>query len=728
MACRCLMALGIGMVTFAGSARERDDAGGTAVVLGVGGTHRTGEWTSVTVRMPTPVSGAIRVAVEDPDGQFVASPPVTVSEDGRIAHASVRPGRPHVQVRVFSEENAHDATGALVASVDVPAAQTTPSTTPLLLVIGRLPAAPSAARLVAGDGIAMQVIPLEASTPAGATSSRDLEAFDSAIVCGTAVEGFDAATLEAIDGWVRGGGQLVFAAGASAMAIAQGGGPSAGWLPSSDPRLVPLRSAGAVEAFARASGLAARMPPTGLMVPQFESPSGVVGIVDVFEGASATDLPLVVRRAHGFGTITWIGLDMDEPWCRTWPGCDRLLAALLGGRSDTDLVVPAVSDTSRRVRDLASQLRVSLDTFAADGKHAPSQPVPFEIIAAVAIAYCLTLYPLDWWLVRWSGRPWLSWLTLPVAAGGFAAMAWGLGLAWGRDAEPRARAASITDFDAVSQLVRGSAWAAVRSPSNGAIDIGLAAGSDTPIAKCDAAVSWFADRGTGFGGVDAAVAHPSLATSDYEYGRSLSELRGVPIAAASSRLFEAGWTGQARGTIAESSLMRDTRGLLAGRVTSKLPFAIEQCSLVHGGWIYDVGRIEPGDTFDTGASRGPRSLAAALTRRAAVGDRDQTVRWDAGSTDVIRILEIAGLHAAAGAESYTGLTGGRLGGLDRSSLLAVDRAILVGTVASKPLVSWDIRLSGATMTANLEVEQAAASVVRVIVPVRTAPVVKEASP
>jgi len=92
-----------------------------------------------------------------------------------------------------------------------------------------------------------------------------------------------------------------------------------------------------------------------------------------------------------------------------------------------------------------------------------------------------------------------------------------------------------------------------------------------------------------------------------------------------------------------------------------------------------VGRMEPGDIFDTEAGRGPRSLAAALTRRAAVKDRDRAERWDATSADVGRILELAGLHAAAGGPGYTGLDAGRLGRLDLSPLVAGDRAVLVGT-------------------------------------------------
>jgi uncharacterized iron-regulated membrane protein len=46
--------------------------------------------------------------------------------------------------------------------------------------------------------------------------------------------------------------------------------------------------------------------------------------------------------------------------------------------------------------------------------------------------------------------------------------------------------------------------------------------------------------------------------------------------------------------------------------------------------------------------------------------------------DLGRILEVAGFHAAAGGSSYTSLESGRLGRLDLSALVALDRAVLVG--------------------------------------------------
>jgi len=298
--------------------------------------------------------------------------------------------------------------------------------------------------------------------------------------------------------------------------------------------------------------------------------------------------------------------------------------------------------------------------------------------------------------------------------------------------------AEVFDVDAPSGLVRAATWAAVRSPVNGRLDLAIGAEPQAAVEKVEAAVSWFAPAGAGFGGVDAAVPHPSLAADDYAYADSLADLRNVPIAAAASLSFEAEWTATAAGPAATSTLVRDGRGLLAGRVTHQLPFPLERCWLVHGGWLYDVGRMEPGDTYDTEGGRGPRSLAAALTRRAAVKDRDRAERWDPAGTDVGRILEIAGLHEAAGGPGYTGLEPGRLWRLDLSPLLSVDRAVLVGTApAGRRLSNWQVCLHGGLADdpagEPLAPEEAAVSLVRLVVPVATAapaaePTAEEARP
>ncbi len=688
----------------------------------VGGVHRTGYWTPVWLPAAAEQLPESRAWVEDADGQLVGSPSSGAPADGEMSAARwcVRPGRPAADLAI-SPAAGQGGDGAVVplapsSGGPLPGSRV-PSTTPLLLLHGDLPAA-AAARLVAGERTSMEVVRLTAAPIPPRLTPRDLDGFDAAIICGREARSLDRDTLAAIDGWIRHGGRLVLVAGTSAAGLADGDGPTAEWLPARRLELVPVRRLAGLEAYARSGGLTARIQRDGIEAPRFEG--RLTGVIEA-EAGSGSDLPLVVRRGYGLGTITWLGLDLDEPWATAWPGCDRLLANLLGGRSETDSGLAGVETARRRPPDLTGQLRVALDTFPGGEGRPASTGVPFEVIAGLGVLYVLALYPLDWWLVKRFGRPGLAWITLPVLATGFTAAAWALGGRWGRDAPARCRAAEVLDIDANSGLVRGSAWLAVRSPTNAAIDLGVAVEASLA-AGADAAVSWFADAGTGFGGVDALAAHPSLAAGPYAYGDSLAELAAVPIATASSRLFEAGWTATAPNPVATGTLARDARGLLRGSVTHHLPFPLARCQLLHGGWLYDVGDLQPGETFDTEAGRGPRSLAAELTRRVAVGDRDRTQRWNPAETDVARILEVAGFFQAAGGIAYTTLEPGRLGRLDFSPLLAVDRAVLVGRApAGAGGTAWSVAVRAAGEPELLPAEPAAGgSLVRIAIPLSNA--------
>ncbi|MFM7108817.1 MAG: hypothetical protein ACKOZU_09520 [Planctomycetaceae bacterium] len=664
------------------------------VNLGFGGVSRAGSWTPLVVT-GLPAGEEVRVAVQDPDGAFVRSP--SAAADGGGARFPVRLGRPAARVRVERV-----ATGAVVER-DLP--PPLPSTEGVILAIGELPAVGRAARLLGDDaGTRIAVIgPGPGGSGAAVATARDLDGVDAVVACGRAIAGGDGFLLAGIDAWVRDGGRLVLAAGASAAAL--GGGVAAGWLPGPVEQLVPLRRVAAVEAHARGAGLAARPAAADLRVPLLANRAALAGAIDVFEGNSPTDLPLVVRRPHGLGSITWIGLDLDAEPFRGWSGTDTLLARLLGDRR------AAAADRGSAAAgppDLAGQLRLALEAPGADGGIAP---VPFPVIAGLGLLYVACVFPVEWWLVSRSGRPWLAWLTLPAVVAAFTAAAWAAADRWRPAAGAGARAAEIVDIDAESGAVRGWSWLAAWRRDNARIDVAIAAGQGG-----DAAISWFADAGPGFGAIDATVAHPTLAAADYAYGDTLAALECVPVAAVSSRLFEARWSGTATDVVA-STLARDGRGTLRGTVAHRLPFPLLGCRLAHGGWLWDVGDLAPGESHDLETGRGPRSLAGALARREAVRERETTGRWDRSGTDLAWILEVAGFHAAAGGVAYTGLEPGRLARLDLSPLLPLDRAVLVGSAAEPPrgwTTGWQVGDAGGV--AGPEAVPCAARVYRIVIP------------
>jgi len=685
------------------------------VAAGFGGRWKVGSWTPLVVSATgggLEAGQEVRLWAEDDDGQFVRSPAVRATQVGdRVeARLCVRFGRPSGRYRVEVTSPGGGAVTTEDRLVDPIV-----STDHVIVAYGDLPSVARAARLVDRDRGSTTVVVSDTPPYAASESQRSFDAADAIVISGHAATRLPVDVREGLDAWVRDGGSLVFVCGASAPEAAATGSPVSGWLPGAFEKLVRLRRLGPIEAYARAGGLVDRVPADGVPVPRFAGPTPGIVLVSAVEAGGG---PVVARWAHGLGTVTWLGLDLDAEPLRGWSGCDTLLAAALGGRSRGGL--DQRSSEQAGMPDMAGQLHAALDTFPAAATSADQatagrkvSPVPFEVIAGLGLLYVLCLYPLDWWFVSKQGRPWIAWLTLPILAAGFTAAAWGLKGQWGGGREAIARTADVIDVDAGSGRIRGTSWLAVLSPVNDRLDVAVEGATGTACADRQAAVTWWGVAGRGFGGLDAAVGHPSLAAADYGYGGSLAALDDVPIAAAASRLFEAEWSGCADVPVVTSSLALTSQATLAGAVSHHLPFPIENCRLLHAGWLYDVGTLRPGDRYDTATGRGPRSLASALTRRAAAKDRETALTWDPTNADVARIIEVAAFQGAAGGTAYTGLDAGRLGRLDLSPLLAVDRAVLVGTVAEGvPASRWDIGGAAGPMAAAA----AAPPLCRIVIP------------
>lgn len=638
--------------------------------VGFDGIYRTGSWTPVAVAPRDDGTWATRLWVEDADGELVGHAPATGSEGadgpGLPGRFLVRFGRPEARVVVEWADGARER-------IVPPSALE--STARVLAVIGDLPCAERAARLMQrGDGTRVRVVPL-GDGAAFPSFGRSFDGADAVVICGSAVTTMPPATLAALDAWVIRGGKLVFLAGASAAPPALAEGPASAWIPGPPgrggrvARMVPLRRTAAIETYAKAGRPLERAAVAGLEAPLLEDPSALDGAIEAWDGGSPWDLPLVVRRARGFGTVTWAGLDLDRGAFRTWQGSDSLLVELLGGRATKE---GRGGESGQGSLDLSGQLRLAVDRFPG------VSAVPFEVVAGLALLYVACLYPLEWWLVSRSGRPRLAWLTLPLLVAAFTGLSWWTA-ARHKGGERRTHGADVVDVDVAGNVARGTSFLGVWSPANVTISAAAAPAAAPPLLQpsVDAAVSWCAIRGRGMGAVDSPTAHPSLATAPYA-APSPGRLEDVPLASASSRVFEAEWIAPCGDAVVDTDLRRDAQGMLRGTLVSRLPFTLEGCSLFHAGWCYDIGSFAPGARFDPLAGKGPRTLSAALTRSEAVLERVQTERWSPDGTDVDRILEIIGFHEAAGGASYTSLEAGPLGRIDLSTLLPIERAVLVG--------------------------------------------------
>lgn len=673
--------------------------------VGFAGAYRAGAWTPVVVGETAVGSvgqdDVVHVWAQDPDGQFIRSPPAGIKQwnsGTTTATARVRFGRPAGRLRIESGGGAGE--GPRFVEVDLPPA--IPATDRVVLLVGDLPALEPAVQRawqatvrslpgvaptrsdVGMSGPRAWVVQTDGAARAGAGhDARDFEMFEVIVVCGGSLPRADPVLLAGIDAWVRRGGQLILAAGASAATIPPGS-EAAAWLPGTVARVTTLRGPRGVEAWVRAGRLPDRAE--AIRVPLFAAPQGLPGVVERIDDETAAGVPLMVRRAHGLGTLTWLGLDVDAAPFRDWPGTENLVATLLGGRQATGAADAAGG--ARGVPDLAGQLRVALERSAPGADRPPAAPLPFEVAIGLGLLYVLCLYPLDWWLVsRGLRRAWLGWLSLPAIVAGFTLLAWGIAARRAAPERGTTFAATVTDIDAASGLVRGQSWSGIHVRRNGAVDVAIEGEPTLCDGPADRAISWLADAGTGLGAIDAPTAHPALTAADYAYGDSLATLERVPIAAGATRLFEGEWFGTRTAPVVTATLAADLQGTLQGTFAHHLPFPLEDCQLLHGNWLYDVGRLAPGAPRDLATSRGPRSLQAAITRRRASTEREQLTPWDPTARDVERILEVAGLHAAAGGTGYTGLGPGRLRHLDLTTLAGLDRAVLVGR-AAEPSTNW----------------------------------------
>jgi len=649
------------------AAAETAEAAAAEVTVGFAGVSKTAAWIPVRVRLPAGSPATrVRAWAADPEDQPVGSPwqPLLETPRGdREATLHVRLGRPNGQLAIELEEREAAEPNREMLEIPPPL----PQSASLLLVLGDVAAASRAARLLEDDdGWRPTVVPVSIEDLPGA-SSLDFDAADAVVVTGSVCPLPDP-VFAALDAWIRGGGSLVFLAGASLERLAAERAAELAWLPASFERLVPLRSTAAVETFARAS----RPLQAGrdqLKIPMLAAVAAGSGTTLAAVGPTLTDLPMAVRSSRGFGTVGWLAFDLDQEVFANWPGSDSLLLSALGrerargGRS---------GETRRDLLDIGGQLRRSVDQFPG------VRAVPFELIGLLAILFVACLYPLSWWLAMPpSGRG--GWLAMAAAIVGVTLLASSIGGRWKSD-QWQTVTTGLVDIDLASGMSRGFSMKGLWAPENTSITLAAAAGDVVPIDAMPAVISWSAATGRSFGGPDTLVPHASLAAASYGYGKSLATLEGVPLAVATSGTWQAWWEGVLRPEAGSLSgrFERTAEGTLRGELINGLPFPLENCLLAYAGWLYDVGTLPAGGRFDPSSGRGPRSLSGAIARRTIVGEREQGGRYELDERNPDRILEVVSFHEAAGGRSYTSLEPGVLGRYDLSDLIRSGRAVLIG--------------------------------------------------
>jgi len=474
----------------------------------------------------------------------------------------------------------------------------------------------------------------------------------------------------ALGQWVRMGGTILLCAGRNAESLLASGGPLARFAPGRLVRMLPLRQSNAIEIYCGSSVPLPRERIGGrldLRVPQF---ADVEGTVEAREG----NLPLVVRRTVGFGTVVFAAFDPETPPLRDWADRRLLLDKLL----DVDVAPPEAARTSGvslhyGFDDVAGQLRSALDQFS----QVPF--VPFWIVVALVVGYLLLIGPVDYFFLhRVAGRMTLTWITFPLIVTAFCVGAYVLAHRLKGD-RVRLNQVDLVDVDLVSGQMRGTSWATMFSPRAERCDVKFVPrdlkgedASDAEVVAC-----WLGLPGEAFGGMNPKTAPPAVWKEPYDCSRRLDALAEVPLQIWSTKSFNARWTAKTSAK-PEARIVEQDR-VPVGTITNTLSVPLSECLLCYKRWAYRLGDLAPGESAQVGTSSERRDLTTLLTGRRFLFEEgvERATPYDCGSVDVTYIVRAMMFFEAAGGYRYTGLVHRHHGFVDVSDLLKTELAVLV---------------------------------------------------
>lgn len=522
----------------------------------------------------------------------------------------------------------------------------------------------------------------------------DYEGVDTLLVAGSNPQDFkrlaaDGAQIQAIDDWVSQGGRLFFTAGTEAQRILGRDQPWARFAPGEVVDVRPLLSTGALEAY------------TGEGFPSIEFNPPIVALLRDPRGKTVLaerGLPLVVRTPRGFGETVFVAADLDLPPFNAWPGRRRLLEKLLQEAresSDDDAANTSIGSMYGMV-DMASQLRAALDNFTG------VKPAPFALVGGLVFLYILAIGPGDYFLLKKVLlKMELTWVTFPLLAGGFCALAYVLAYEFkGRNLH--VNQVDIVDVDLESGAVRGATWANVFSPASRAFDLtvepalgdkeGQPGGMPTPANDDPPEVlfGWMGTPGEALGGMRSGGGGSRLFSRDYAFKADLSAMQGVAIPVWSSRSFTSRW--RYRGTTGlVASLKATTTDVLEGTITMPPDLDLSNCLLAYGNFAYNLDDMRPGEIRkisrgdETGLSEFLKRVQAESGGELAAPFSRRGSRFDQAGLDVFPIVRRMMFYDAADGERNAGFLNGYQHFVDLSARLDLGRAVLTGMArASKP--------------------------------------------
>ena len=496
--------------------------------------------------------------------------------------------------------------------------------------------------------------------------------------------------LNAINDWVKAGGDLIIIGDPSRPSLFQDQGPFAALLPGEVVGTVPMRTSRDLERFI-SNGRRQLIGRDDQPLPMLElKPSPAAVVV-----AATANRPILARSAKAFGRISFCALDLAGDRLLQWPSHTELVEKVVA--TNDQRTSQSTSKEPRRSKiglthsgytDMLGQLRVPLDDFST------VQFLPFTLVAVLITLYILCVAVGDYFLLNNVLKKMeLTWITFPLMALLFCALAIAIST-WTRPSQLQINQMEIVDFDLVDGSSRGTAWVNLYAPKGEKVNIDLDSQTSFGLDIGGQTVSWQGLPGDGLGGMENEVSTgfkrlpyqqilSNQATSEQNGGGLNVSMEGLPLQVASTKPLLIKY--RIANPTSFSSQLSYSRDRLEGTFKNPLSVPIYNGKIFFGDYVYllkkpllpDVVTLIESDTKE-------RTIRSYLNRRSAKGEagndvgRSQNRPWDPDEKSLTRIADVMMFFEAAGGQGYTGLTNGYHREIDFSRLLRLGQAVLVG--------------------------------------------------
>ena len=667
-------------------------------VIGFSGNYKLGYWAPAFVSLDAPTGTHLSLRLTVPDGDGV---PTTTSVNYTVPpHTSDSPpmvellckiGRPDgtVELTVYREDQ-------LVAreqySVEAGDYKPLSSTTELIISLGTASNLQQACKQQFNSE-GPQVVVVEMNDVAMLpTHALGYDGVDQIFCSGsqTSIQNFldSEANATAVENWVRWGGHIVLSVGGNNTELFTGTNSFEKFLPGQFEKTISVRQLRPIEILGGGSDPLIKEDSRG------RNQSFVIPVFSIRHGRIESSIPrgdqsipLLVRAAMGFGQVTFLAVDVEQPEFETWNGTRNVIRSILfldQKNSAKRSLISGGELAHSGYDDLAGQLRAALDQFEGQGVRF----IPFELLFLFGIIYLLVIAVGDYFLLRkLRGRMELTWISFPLTVILFSVGIYGIARATKGDRQ-LVNQAEVIDIDLLTGQVRGSCWLSLFSPQTERYDLSASYSlKDKPQPDSEDAkesknkqmtdtmlFSWMGLPGRGLGGMESPLATPVFELG-YRYGPQLASLNEVPLSIWSTKCFSI--RSQSTGLRAvEATLSERSPGedaLVEGSITNRMIQPLRDCVLLHNGWAYPLGNLAPNKPHAIDRSQSVRTIRNHLARLGPLEMESETQRFD-----VQRIFERMLFYQAGGGGTSILLRNEYLNTLDMSHLIENGGAVLVG--------------------------------------------------